>query len=135
MRLVAIGMGFAFLVAGLTEAFLFPRSIGPVSSWGGPVKGALKELALGPVWNLCSACIVPVSSAFAGRGAGPAGAIAIALGSSTLNLPALAMAALVFTPIVGGSRIVLGLAGGLLIAPLDAKIIGDRTGPSMKPPY
>ena len=134
MRLVAIGMGFAFLVAGLTESFLFPRSSGPLHSWGGPIKGALKGLALGPVWNLCSACIVPVSNAFARRGAGSAGAIGIAQGSSTLNLPALAMAMLVFTPIVGGSRIVLALAGGLLIAPLVAKVIGEApSAPDLSP--
>ena len=54
MRLVAVGMAFAFLVAGLTESFLFPRSGGPGYSWGGPIKGGLKGLAVGPIWNLCS---------------------------------------------------------------------------------
>ena len=127
MRLVAVGMAFAFLVAGLTESFLFPRSGGPGYSWGGPIKGGLKGLAVGPIWNLCSACIVPVSTAFARRGAGPQGAVAIAQGSSTLNLPALVMAAFVFTPLVGGSRVVLGLAAGLLIPPLVARIVGERS--------
>ena len=121
MRLVAVGMAFAFLVAGLTEAFLFPRSGGLGNSWGGPIKGGLKGLVVGPIWNLCSACIVPVSTAFARRGAGPQGAVAIAQGSSTLNLPALAMAMFVFSPLVGGSRVVLGLAAGLLIPPLVAR--------------
>ena len=127
MRLVAVGMAFAFLVAGLTEAFLFPRSGGLGNSWGGPIKGGLKGLVVGPIWNLCSACIVPVSTAFARRGAGPQGAVAIAQGSSTLNLPALAMAMFVFSPLVGGSRVVLGLAAGLLIPPLVARIVGERS--------
>ncbi len=127
MRLVAAGMAFAFMVAGLTESFLFPKAGGSAYSWGGPIRGTLKGLAVGPIWNLCSACIVPVSTAFARRGAGTPGAIAIAQGSSTLNLPALIMALFVFTPLVGGSRIVLGLAGGILIAPIVARVIGDRT--------
>ena len=134
LRLVAVGMTFAFLVAGLTEAFLFPRSSGRLYSWGGTFKGTLKGLGVGPIWNLCSACIVPVAIAFGRRGAGPAGTIAIIQGSSTLNLPALVMAAIVFTPLIGGGRLVLAVAGGLLIAPLVAMVVGQRKLVPGEPP-
>ena len=122
LRLVALGMTFAFLVAGATEAFLFPRS----SSWGltgTGIKGSLKGLLVGPAMNLCSACIVPVASAFRRRGSGVETTLAITQGSSTLNLPALIMAAMVFVPLIGGSRIALSLVGALLIGPLVARVV------------
>ena len=82
-------MVFAFVVAGLTEAFLFPSGAGSWIARGGLFQGTLKGLGLGPVMNLCSACIVPVTSAFRGRGGGIAGTVAMVQGSSTLNLPAI----------------------------------------------
>jgi len=125
LQLVSLGMGFAFLVAGLTEAFLFPKS----SGWGlsaTGIKGSLKGLLVGPAMNLCSACIVPVASAFRRRGSGVETTLSITQGSSTLNLPALIMAVMVFAPMIGGSRIGLSLVGALLIGPLVAKVVrGD----------
>ena len=126
LRNVTVGMTFAFLVAGLTEAFLFPRSSGSTLATGGILRRTFRGLALGPVWNLCSACIAPVSASFRRRGAGIEGAIAMVQGSSTLNLPALVMAAIIFTPVLGGSRIVMGLLGGLLIGPLVAIIVHEK---------
>ena len=126
LRLVSLGMTFAFLVAGLTEAFLFPKS----SGWGlsaTGIKGSLKGLLVGPAMNLCSACIVPVASAFRRRGSGLETTLAITQGSSTLNLPALIMAAMVFAPLIGGARIGLSLVGALLIGPLVARVVrGDE---------
>ena len=125
LRLVALGMTFAFLVAGLTEAFLFPK---PDGRWfsGRGIRGSLKGLIVGLPMSLCSACIAPVSAAFRRRGAGIDATVAITLGSSTLNLPALVMAALVFTPMLAGSRIVLSLVGALLLGPLVAMVVGQR---------
>ncbi len=126
LELVTVGMTFAFLVAGLTESFLFPRSSGALFGGGGSFKRTLKGLAMGPVWNLCSACIAPISASFRRRGGGVDGAIAMVMGSATLNIPALAMATIIFTPMLGGSRIVLGLVAGLLIGPLVAIVVGER---------
>ncbi len=126
LRNVTVGMTFAFLVAGLTEAFLFPRSSGSLFASGGILRRTFKGLAMGPVWNLCSACIAPVSASFRRRGAGIEGAIAMVQGSSTLNVPSLVMAAMIFTPMLGGSRIVLGLLGGLLIGPLVAMVVREK---------
>ena len=125
LRLVALGMTFAFLVAGLIEAFLFPRSSGREFSGGG-IKGALKGLLVGPAMNLCSACIVPVSAAFRRRGASIEATLAIVQGSSTLSLPALIMAVLVFAPMIGGARILLSVVGALLIGPLVAIAVGQH---------
>ncbi|MCL0029312.1 FG-GAP-like repeat-containing protein [Dehalococcoidia bacterium] len=134
LQLVSLGMGFAFLVAGLTEAFLFPKS----SGWGlsaTGIKGSLKGLLVGPAMNLCSACIVPVASAFRRRGSGVETTLSITQGSSTLNLPALIMAVMVFAPMIGGSRIGLSLVGALLIGPLVAKVVrGDDESINDSPP-
>ena len=134
LRLVSLGMTFAFLVAGATEAFLFPKS----SGWGFSatgIKGSLKGLLVGPAMNLCSACIVPVASAFRRRGSGVETTLAITQGSSTLNLPALIMAAMVFAPMIGGARIGLSLVGAILIGPLVARVVrGDEDAIESPPP-
>ncbi len=125
LQLVSVGMVFAFLVAGATEAFLFPRG---ESRWllSGGMKGALKGLVLGTPMTLCSACIVPVTSAFRRRGAGIEATLAMVQGSSTLNLPAMVMAVMVFTPWLAGVRVAVSLAGALLIGPLVALAIGEH---------
>ena len=82
LKLITLGMVFAFLVAGLTEVFLFPHEAH--SRWTDRgLKGYLKGLLIGPAMNLCSACIVPISIAFRRRGAGVGTTLAIVQGSST----------------------------------------------------
>ena len=126
LELVTLGMIFAFLIAGLTEVFLFPPG-GAQTSWSDRgLKGSLKGLLVGPAMNLCSACIVPVSSAFRRRGAGIETTLAIVQGSATLNLPALIMVALVFTPMLGASRVTLSLIGALLLGPLVARLLKQQ---------
>ena len=126
LELVSLGMIFAFLIAGLTEVFLFPRG-GVQGSWAqGGLKGSLRGLLVGSAMNLCSACIVPITSAFRRRGAGVETSLAIVQGSATLNLPALLMAAMVFTPMLAGSRVGLSLVGALMLGPLVARLAGRQ---------
>ncbi len=125
LRLVSLGMTFAFLAAGITEVFLFPRGEGSRFTGGG-LKGVLRGFAVGSSMNLCSACIVPIASAFRRRGAPVETAIAITQGSSTLNIPALVMAALVFTPMLASTRIAVSVVGVLLLGPLVALLIRRR---------
>lgn len=134
LQLVTVGMIFAFLVAGATEAFIFPKSAG----WrltGTGIKGSLKGLLVGPAMNLCSACIVPVASAFRRRGSGIETTLSITQGSSTFNLPSLIMAAMVFAPLIGGTRIAVSLVGVLLIGPLVAKVLKQDDGGFLDLPY
>ena len=81
--------------------------------------------------NLCSACIIPISAAFRRRGASIETTLAIVHGSATLNLPAIIMAAMVFSPMIGGTRIAVSLVGALLIGPLVAAVVGERGGSSL----
>ena len=128
LRLVAIGMGFAFVVAGLAEAFLFPLGSGAGLASGGVFKRTVKGLAVGPVMNLCSACIVPVSTAFHRRGVGIEGTIAMVQSSATMNIPALAMVFFVFTPMLGFSRLFLAIIGALLLGPIVALAVRRSQG-------
>ena len=123
LRLVSVGMVFAFVVAGLTEAFLFPAGGTGTSTGKSSFKRTLKGLAIGPVMNLCSACIVPISSTFRKTGVGIEGAISMVQGSATLNIPSLIMVAMVFTPLLGVSRLVMGVAAALLIGPLVVMVL------------
>ena len=125
LELVALGMTFAFLVAGLAHVFLLPQEGGTVWSQRG-IKGSLRGLMVGPVMNLCSACIVPVSIAFRRRGAGIETTVAIVQGSSTTNLPAMIMAAMVFAPLLAGSRVGISVIGALLLGPLVAFLSRQR---------
>ncbi|GIT43711.1 MAG: hypothetical protein Ct9H300mP11_16470 [Chloroflexota bacterium] len=70
LKLVSLGMIFAFLVAGIIEVFLFPNTARhPLTDIG--IRGSIKGAIIGPFMNLCSACIVPVSNALGRRGASP----------------------------------------------------------------
>ena len=133
LRLVTIGMVFAFLVAGIAEAFLFSAGAGKWFQSGGTFSRTIKGAAAGPVMNLCSACIVPVSSAFHRR-AGLAGAIAMVQGSATMNIPALAMVFFVFTPLLGMSRLILAVIGALLIGPIVVATVRKQKGPTLDIP-
>ena len=124
LELVALGMTFAFLVAGATEAFIFPSATGGQAFSGGGIRGTLKGLLVGPAMTLCSACIVPISNAFRRRGASIEATISIVQGSATLNLPALIMATMVFTPMLSASRIGISVAGALILGPLVAMAAG-----------
>ena len=134
LQLISLGMVFAFLMAGLTETFLLPQG-SVYGAWTRPgVRGSLGGLLVGPAMNLCSACIVPVANAFRQRGAGTETALAIVHGSSTLNVPALLMAALVFTPMLAGSRVGISLIAALFLGPLVAWLAGrGRDSPPLLP--
>jgi len=122
LSLVAVGMTFAFVVAGLTEAFLLPKSDSTAGRRFNAGRGLVTGSILGPVWNLCSACIVPVAGAFHRR-VGAGGTVAMVQGSATLNIPALVMVAFVFSPTLGISRVVLSVLGVIVVAPLVASVV------------
>ena len=127
LRLVTVGMTFAFVTAGLAEAFLFSKSIGKGLPTAGVFRRTVQGAATGGIMNLCSACIVPVSSAFHRR-ASIEGAVAMVQGSTTLNIPALAMVFFVFSPVLGFSRLILAVVGALIIGPIVVfSVRRDRT--------
>jgi len=129
LKLVTIGMIFAFSVAGLTEVFLFPRSEGGGGVRGRGLRGTLKGLAMGTPMTLCSACIVPIANAVRRRGGQAETVVAMVQGSATLNLPALIMLFVVFSPWMAGARIGLSVVGALVLGPLVALAAGQRSRP------
>jgi hypothetical protein len=123
LECVAVGMLFAFVAAAIAEAFLVSNvsvRAGLATSDGRPDRWRriLKGIGLGPVLNLCSACIAPVSSTLRRGGMGVEGALALVHGSATLNVPSLLMIAVVFSPLLGASRLTLGLVAALSLGPL-----------------
>lgn len=129
LELVALGMIFAFLIAGLTEVFLIPPG-GSQRAWSRRgLQGSLRGVFVGSAMNLCSACIVPVANAFRRQGAGTETTLAIVHGSSTMNIPALLMAALVFTPLLAGARFGLSLVAVLFLGPAVAALSGQNKQP------
>jgi uncharacterized membrane protein YraQ (UPF0718 family) len=129
LKLVTIGMIFAFSVAGLTEVFLFPKSESGGGFSGRGFRGTLKGLAAGTPMTLCSACIVPIANAVRRRGGQAETVVAMVQGSATLNLPALIMLFVVFSPWMAGARIGLSVAGALILGPLVALAAGQRSRP------
>ena len=129
LRLVAIGMAFAFAAAGIAEAFLVP-GVGngqvPAVRARSRLRRILTGLGMGPMVNLCSACVVPVSSAVRRGGLGVEGALALVHGSAVLNVPSLLMIAVIFSPSIGASRVFLGAAAAFLLGPLVAAVVGRR---------
>ncbi len=125
LNLIAIGMGFAFAVAGLMEVFFISRANKPPMPIGA-IKGSFRGLLVGTPMTLCSACIVPISVAFRRAGRTLSETVAIAQASSTINVPAVLMAAMVFTPALAGARIVLGIVSVFLVGPLVAWAAGER---------
>lgn len=130
--LVTVGMIFAFLVAGLVDAFLFPTSAGPAFGKRG-WRGSLQGLTVGPLMTLCSACIVPVANSFKKQGAGVEATIAITQGSATLNAPAVFMIFVMFSPLLAGSRVALSVVGALALGPLVAWLVNRRRGDESLP--
>jgi uncharacterized membrane protein YraQ (UPF0718 family) len=129
LRLVTVGMTFAFMTAGLAEAFLFSKSVGKGLPTAGVFRRTIQGAAAGGMMNLCSACIVPVSSAFHRR-ASIEGAIAMVQGSTTMNIPALAMVFFVFSPVLGFSRLIFAIVGALIIGPIVVlSVKRDRVQP------
>jgi len=129
LRLVTVGMTFAFITAGLAEAFLFSKSVGRGLPTAGMFRRTVQGAAAGGMMNLCSACIVPVSSAFHRR-ASIEGAVAMVQGSTTLNIPALAMVFFVFSPVLGFSRLIFAIVGALIIGPIVVMSVRrDRVQP------
>ena len=125
-EIISVGMIFAFLVAGLTETFIIPTKINTYRNRG-VIGQTFIGLSIGPVWNLCSACVVPIANSFHRKGSGSAYAVGMVQGSSTLNLPAIIMSMTIFTPLLGLSRIIMSLSGALIISPLVALAAGDKT--------
>ena len=119
LKNVSVGMLFAFVMAGLTEAFIFPPDRRE-RFFGTGFRGVLRGVVIGPVVNLCSACIVPIANGFRRTGSSLETTVAITQSSSTLNLLALVMAAIAFAPTISVTRISLSVIGSLFLGPLVA---------------
>ena len=132
LRLVSIGMVFAFAVSGLVDAFFFPAGT-TASIFPGSRFRILSGMLIGSSLNLCSACVAPISSTFVKRGLGIEGSIALAQSSSTMNLPAVVMSFFIFTPLIGFSRVLMAVVSVIVIGPIVARAL--RSSSVSEEPY
>ena len=111
LRLIALGVTFAVLVVGATEAFLFPRqrSSPPGGGGAGRVGRVLRGIAGDRGLMVRS-----------GDGGVPL--------PTGLNLSALLLAAMLFTPMLAGGLIVLSVVGILIAGPVAALAMGGGRG-------
>ena len=124
LKLVSIGMAFAFTVGAITEGFIFPRGAG-INLWsGGTFKRVFKGLAISPILNVCAACVVPPAVGAARRGAGIPATIAIVQGSATMNFLAMIMVFVIFSPLLAISRVTITVLAALLLGPIVSAIAG-----------
>ena len=146
LRLVAVGMVFAFLTAGLTEAFLYPRGDGRSgisSAFPSLSRRALlpwrEKIRMRGRFRSQNVSPSPQSSPIKGEevdgtlpfrhgGVSVETTQAVTQVPSTLNLPALIMAAMVFTPTIAGARVAISLVAALLLGPVVAWAVGRRQG-------
>ena len=146
LRLVAVGMVFAFLTAGLTEAFLYPRGDGRsgISSafpslsrrallpWREKIRmrGRFRSQNVSPSPQSSPIKREEVDGTLPFRHGGVSVETtqAVTQVPSTRNLPALIMAAMVFTPAVAGARVAISLVAALLLGPVVAWAVGRRQG-------
>ncbi len=125
-KLVSIGMIFAFLVAGLSESMFTNQSQKPSNNKNSKIKNLLKALGIGPIMNLCSACIMPIAAAYQRKNNNISNTITIIQSSSTLNLPTILMTIFVFSPYLGISKLLLSISAAILIGPLVSLVIKNN---------
>ena len=122
LQLVAIGMLFAFAAAAIAEAFLVADvsvRAGLAISDGRP--GRWQRIMKGiAVSAPCSTSVRHASLRCPARFGAAEGALALVHGSATLNVPSLLMIAIVFTPLLGASRLTPGLVAAFSLGPLVA---------------
>ena len=122
-RLVSIGMIFAFLVAGLSEAMIVNQKQTIKPNQKSKIINLLKALGIGPIMNLCSACIMPIAAAYQRQNNNISNTITVIQSSATLNLPTILMTIFVFSPYLGISKLLLSISAAIFIGPIVSLVI------------
>jgi len=122
-KLVSTGMIFAFLVAGLSEAMITKQKQTINHDKNSKIINLLKALGIGPIMNLCSACIMPIAAAYQRKNNNISNTITVIQSSATLNLPTILMTIFVFSPYLGISKLLLSISAAIFIGPLVSFVI------------
>ena len=117
---------FAFVAAGLLQAFLDPQALGWLGR-GGPLRQAARGMAFGLPLPVCSCGVLPLYTTLARAGVPAAAGLAFLVATPELGLDAL----LISLPLLGGeitvARLVAAAVVALGTAWLVARLVPRRT--------
>src|SRR5438309_695731 len=92
LRRIWIALVYGLLIGAAVRAFVSPRRVAALLSWGGPVRRQLAAGLAGTPLMLCSCCITPIFQSVYERGARLGSAPAVMLASPGLHPAALLVA-------------------------------------------
>ncbi len=144
LRRIWIALVYGLLIGAAVRAFVSPRRVAALLSWGGPVRRQLTAGLAGTPLMLCSCCITPIFQSVYERGArlgstdgrfgavtddaGPYGArevvgrFARALGHLTLQTVPLIVAGVLLSSLILPSAVALSSGAGVLAVILIAAL-------------
>lgn len=123
MNVNITGMAFAFLAAGLIQAFLMAggRLKRAIAAPG--IRGSIFGVGLGAPMMLCSGCITPVAASYHKRGASTETSIAVTQASATLDPVSIGMLLLMFPAVLSGSRLLMSAVAALFFGIVLARFV------------
>jgi uncharacterized membrane protein YraQ (UPF0718 family) len=120
-----IALVYGLLIGAAVRAFVSPRRVAALLSWGGPVRRQLTAGLVGTPLMLCSCCITPIFQSVYERGARLGSALAVMLASPGLNPAALLLTAILFPPTLAIGRFAAALTAVFGLAPLVERTVGQ----------
>jgi len=123
-RRIWIALAYGLLIGAAVRAFVPPRRVAALLSWGGPVRRQVAAGLAGTPLMLCSCCITPIFQSVYERGARLGSALAVMLASPGLNPAALLLTAILFPPSLAVARIAAVLVAVFGLAPLIERTVG-----------
>ena len=125
LRRIWIALVYGLLIGAAVRAFVSPRRVAALLSWGGPVRRQLAAGLAGTPLMLCSCCITPIFQSVYERGARLGSALAVMLASPGLNPAALLLTAILFPPTLAVARFAAALTAVFGLAPLIERTVGQ----------
>jgi len=125
LRRIWIALVYGLLIGAAVRAFVSPRRVAALLSWGGPVRRQLTAGLAGTPLMLCSCCITPIFQSVYERGARLGSALAVMLASPGLNPAALLLTAILFPPTLAIGRFVAAIIAVFGLAPLIERTVGQ----------
>ena len=124
-RRIWIALVYGLLIGAAVRAFVSPRRVAALLSWGGAVRRQVVAGLAGTPLMLCSCCITPIFQSVYERGARLGSALAVMLASPGLNPAALLLTAILFPPSLAVVRITAALMAVFGLAPLIERTVGE----------
>src|SRR3989449_82569 len=123
-RRIWIALAYGLLIGAAVRAFVPPRRVAGLLSWGGPVRRQVAAGLAGAPPMLCSCCIPPIFQSGYERGARVGLALPAMVAFPGVNPAALLLTAILFPPSLAVARIAAVLVAVFGLAPLIERTVG-----------